>query len=118
MKSNLSDRRIFTREFKTKAVNEVNAGTPASVVARRCEINVNLLYRWRQELAKNPITAFCGVGNKLATESREAELERKIGQMTMENDLLKKLLRTFEEQRAVANGSRSSTKKSAKQATR
>jgi len=36
-------------------------------------------------------------------EGREAELERKIGQLTMENDFLKKV-RSFEEQQAAVNG--------------
>jgi len=46
-------------------------------------------------------------------ESREAELERKVGQMTMENDFLKRLLRSFEEQRAAGNGGGPSTRRSA-----
>ncbi len=35
---------------------------------------------------------------------REAELERKIGQMTLENDFLKKALQRLEEQRLLDNG--------------
>jgi hypothetical protein len=35
---------------------------------------------------------------------REAELERKIGQMTLEKDFLKKALQRLEEQRLLDNG--------------
>ena len=42
------------------------------------------------------------------------ELERKIGQLTMENDFLKKLLRSFEEQQAAVNGGAPSTSRSGK----
>ena len=47
---------------------------------------------------------------------REAELERKIGQMTLENDFLKKALQRLEEQRLLGNagGSKRSTRRSPK----
>jgi len=55
-------------------------------VARRLEINVGLPYRWREEFRKNPTRAFARWGNKIVAGSRQADLERKIGQMTMEID--------------------------------
>ena len=44
---------------------------------------------------------------------REAELERKIGQMTLENDFLKKALQRLEEQRLLENagGGKRSTRR-------
>ena len=54
----------------------------------------------------------------MLTDSREGELERKIGQLTMENDFLKKLLRSFEEQQEAENGDRPSTRRSAKKTKR
>jgi len=54
----------------------------------------------------------------MLADSREAELERKIGQMTMENDFLKKLLRSFEEQREADGGGKPYMRKSAKKASR
>ena len=76
-------RRIFTREFKLAAVKEVESGKSVAYVARRLEINPNLLHRWRQDLKKNPSAAFSGNGKRMLAESREAELERKIGQLGM-----------------------------------
>jgi hypothetical protein len=58
--------------------------------------------------------AFSGQGRRVLAESHEAELERKIGQLTMENDFLKKLLRSFEEQQAAGNGGALSTRRSGK----
>jgi transposase len=109
-----TSRRIFTREFKVAAVKELESGKPAGYVARRLEIKPNLLHRWRQELKKQPTKAFSGQGKPVLGESREGELEQKIGQLTMENDFLKKLLRNFEEQQETDNGSGPSTRKSAK----
>ena len=71
---------------------------------RQLEVNPKTLHRWRREFKAQPTKAFSGQGRRLLVESREAELERKIGQLTMENDFLKRLLRSFEEQQAVSNG--------------
>lgn len=109
-----TSRRIFTREFKVAAVKELESGKPAGYVARRLEIKPTLLHRWRQELKKHPTRAFSGQGKPIQGDSREAELERKVGQMTMEIDFLKKLLRSLEEQQEAENGSGPSTRKSAK----
>jgi hypothetical protein len=47
---------------------------------------------------------------------REAELERKIGQLTLENDFLKKVLQQLEERRLLSNaaGGVRSTRRSRK----
>lgn len=114
--SQVKSRRVFTREFKLAAVKELESGKPAGYVSRQLEINANVLHRWRRELSKHPTKAFSGHGNKLLAESKEAELERKIGQLTMENDFLKKLLRTFEEQQEADNGGIAYMRKSTKSA--
>jgi transposase-like protein len=113
----VKSRRVFTREFKLAAVKELESGKPLGHVARQLEVNPNTLHRWRREFKEQPTKAFSGQGRRVLAESHEAELERKIGQLTMENDFLKKLLRSFEEQQAAVNGgapsiSRSGQKKS------
>lgn len=107
-------RRVFTREFKLAAIKELESGKSVAYVARRLEINPNLLHRWRQQFDKHPTKAFSGKGKRMLAESREAELERKIGQLTMENDFLKKVLIALEEQQEGDSGSAPSTRKSGK----
>ena len=107
-------RRVFTREFKLAAIRELESGKSAGLLARRLEVTRDTLYRWRREFKEQPTRAFSGHGKQILTDSREAELERKIGQMAMENDFLKKLLRTFEEQRAASNGVERFTRRSGK----
>ena len=109
----VKSRRVFTREFKLAAVKELESGKPLGYVARQLEVNANTLHRWRREFKEQPTRAFSGQGRRVLAESREAELERKIGQLTMENDFLKRLLRSFEEQQAVGNGGGPSTRRSA-----
>lgn len=107
-------RRIFTREFKLAAIKEVEAGKPLPFVARQLEIKPSLLHRWKQELSRLPKKAFPGNGKRTEGEGREAELERKIGQLTMENDFLKKVLVALEEQQEAASGVGRSTRRSRK----
>jgi transposase len=111
-------RRVFTRELKVAAMKELESGKSVGYVARQLEIDRNTLYRWRREFKQGPTTAFSGQGKQMLGESREAELERKIGQMAMENDFLKKLLRTFEERQKAENGIGRSTRKSGKRSKR
>ena len=77
-----------------------------------------MLRRWQREYEKQPGRAFPGKGQGQGQRGsdREAELERKIGQMTLENDFLKKALQRLEEQRLLENagGGKRSTKRSKK----
>lgn len=108
-------RRIFTREFKLAAVEQIESGKALARVARELELHENVLRRWKQEVQQNPSRAFSGNGNAISP-NREADLERKIGQMTLEIDFLKKALQRVEEQRLLENagGGRRSTGKSKK----
>ena len=108
-------RRIFSREFKLAAIEQIESGKSLARVARELELHENVLRRWKREIQQYPSRAFAGNGNVRAT-NREAELERKIGQMTLENDFLKKALQRVEELRLLENagGGRRSTKGSKK----
>ena len=108
----MGSQRVFTRECKLGAIKELESGSSVGLIARRLEIDRNTLYRWRREFKESATKAFPGKGKGII--DHEAELERKIGQMTMEMDFLKKLLRSFEDQQATANGVRRSTRKSRK----
>jgi transposase len=86
------NRRQFTKEFKQSVVQEVEAGLPLVEASRRYEIHPNLISKWRELYRKNGEKAFAGHGNVYKEEARIASLERKIGQLTMENEFLKKLI--------------------------
>ncbi len=89
-------RRIFTREFKLKVIREVEAGKSQAQAAREYQLSDTAIYKWRQQLSKYNDKAFAGQGNAYTDEARVNELERMVGQLTMENDFLKKLLRKLE----------------------
>jgi transposase-like protein len=85
----MEPRRQFSTEFKRKVVEEVKSRVlTRAQAARQYQIRDSLLHRWMDLYdhgkLDNPAT------ETGALENRIAQLERKIGQLTMENDLLKK----------------------------
>jgi len=109
-------RRRFTREFKLAAIQRLEQGISIAEVTRALEVNPHLLHRWRSEFRQGPGNAFPGQGQRRWSEGRIAELERKIGQQTLEIDFLKGCLQRIEEQRMlqVSNGNPQSTARSGK----
>ncbi len=85
-------RRKFTKEFKVQVLNEIAAGKTIAQAAREYNIHETLISKWRSQYEKNPESAFSGNGNAASAEAKIAELERMVGRLTMENDLLKKVL--------------------------
>jgi transposase-like protein len=90
-------------------------------VARHLELSPHLLERWRSEWRARGELAFPGIGRRgisraLTELQRIAELERKIGQLTMENDFLKKASEHFRDhhQPAVISGEAACLRKSGK----
>ena len=83
-------RRKFSKEFKVAAIRRLQGGQTAAEVARALEVHPAELYRWRREVDEHGERAFQGVGRQRAAESRVGELERKIGQQTLEIDFLKR----------------------------
>lgn len=115
-------RRVYTRDLKIAAMREIDNGRTIGEVARQLELSPNLLQRWRSEWQARGELAFPGVGRRGVTPvldelQRRAELERKIGQLTMENDFLKKALQHFRDLHlpAVVNGAAACLRKSGKQ---
>ena len=94
-------RRKFTREFKLDAIERLESGASVAAVARALEASPSLLQRWRQEFRESPGRAFPGGGQRRLDADRVAQLERKIGQQTLEIDFLKRCLQRIEQQRQL-----------------
>jgi transposase-like protein len=112
-------RQQYPRELKIATMRELDSGKSTAEVARAYQVSPHRLMAWRGEWRAKGELAFPGhwarAEAKLDAE-RIPELERKIGQMTMEIDFLKKALRRFREQvpPVAVNGATGSTSKSAK----
>jgi len=114
-------RRVYSRELKIAAMREIDGGRSMAEVARHLELSPKLLEHWRGEWKAKGTSAFPGLGRRSLTpavsdERRIADLERKIGQLTMENDFLKKALDHFRDHHppAVVSGEAACLRKSAK----
>jgi transposase len=94
-------RRSFTKEFKEAAVRRLELGASIAAVARACEVDPNLLNRWKRELRKHGAKAFTGQGKSRVEENQIAELERKVGRQALEIDFLRRCLQHVEEQRKL-----------------
>ena len=92
-------RRVFSREFKLRVLNEIEAGKSQAEVAREHQVNQQILSRWYREYREQKERAFPGKAWAVPSEAaRIAELERMVGRLTMENDLLKKVLQKLEDE--------------------
>lgn len=115
-------RRVYSRELKIAAMRELDAGRTIGETARKFQLAPKLLDRWRGEWRARGEQAFPGIGQHgaglpvLEDSRRIAELERKIGQLTRENDFLKKTLRHLQDHPlpAVVTGKAAYTSKSEK----
>lgn len=115
-------RAVYDRELKVSCMRAIDGGSSIGEIARKHHLSPKLLERWRGEWRAKGELAFPGIGRRgvssvLDEERRVAELERKIGQLTMENDFLKKVLQHFKEHHPpdVVSGADACTKKSSKQ---
>jgi transposase len=115
-------RAIYSRDLKIAAMRALDAGARTGEIARKYQLSPHLLERWRGEWRAKGESAFPGIGRRGADLSavddarRIGELERKIGQLTMENDFLKKALQHFRDHHppAVVSGADACLKKSSK----
>ena len=115
-------RSVYSRDLKITAMRALDAGATTGELARKYQLSPKLLERWRGEWRARGDAAFPGIGRRgaglpaLDDAHRIAELERKVGQMTMENDFLKKALQHFRDHHppAVVNGGDACLKKSNK----
>ena len=89
-------RRRFPREFKLHVVREVEAGKSPAQAAREHQVHPTWIIRWRKAPLQDAERAFTGKGRLDNDEARTAAFERMIGQLTMENALVKKALLRLE----------------------
>ena len=90
-------RKIYDPAFKIKAVELSNNRSNLSEVARELGIKVSLLYKWRKDYQEYGGGSFPGNGNlKLTVEQERIHaLEKKLKEVELERDILKKAISIF-----------------------
>ena len=89
-------RRQYTRDFKIGVVREVKSGKTLAQVSRENGISPSFVVKWRKQYFEDPENAFRGNGKTYKENTRIAELERMVGRLYAENELLKKALTRLE----------------------
>ncbi len=92
-------RRSFSSDFKLRVVREVEAGKSPAQAAREHQLHPNLIATWRKHYEQRGAEAF--TPPQADPEQRVAELERLIGQLTIENAFLKNVLARLEAKRSA-----------------
>lgn len=119
----LVPRQHYSRELKIAMMREIDSGKGIAEVARTYQVSPKRLEVWKGEWRAKGELAFPGhearPQSRLDAE-RIAQLERKIGQQSMEIDFLKKVLRRFKEHPlpVVASGDIVSMRKSGRRPRR
>ncbi len=87
-------RRTHSPKFKAKvALTAIKGDEILSEIARRFDINANLIVKWKRQLLENSEEVFAS--GKGLTPDRETEIKEphaKIGEITMADDFLSKAL--------------------------
>lgn len=91
-------RREFTPDFKLQCVLDIISGRKRPVeICREHNISESLLARWRQQFVEQAPKIFEPKSQRnSAAAGRIAELERLVGQLTLELSASKKLLSYFD----------------------
>ncbi len=91
-----SNRRQYSAEFKAKVVLQVLSGekTP-SELCRTHKLHVSVLNRWRKEFLEQAASIFEREETHSEAEQRIAELERLVGQLTLQLEIAKKASNTW-----------------------
>ena len=114
-------RAVYSRDLKIATMRALDSGSTTGEIARKYQLSPKLLERWRGEWRAKGESAFPGLGRRAGVPPLDddrwiAELERKIGQLAMENDFLKKALQHLRDHHppAVVSGADACLEKSSK----
>jgi transposase len=104
----MRNQRRFPLELKRSIIEELLSQTStAAQICRRHNISSSLLYHWKRQYARGKF------GNEPTKEAaltdRIEQLERHVGQLTLEKELLKKALKHTLEKAETKDNSFSST---------
>ena len=95
----MASRRRFSNTFKRMVVEDFLSGAATQAqLSRRYNLSPNLIPRWRKDYAAGKLVRD-NDPDLLARDARIRELERMVGKLTMENELLKKAAEFMEQKR-------------------
>jgi transposase-like protein len=97
--------RQYTNEFKAQVLKEVQEVGNAALVARRYELSKNTVYTWMRAVRRRGSTE--ALSRNL--QSRTSELEKRLEEVSSENDQLKRIVAEKELELAILRELRDKT---------
>ena len=90
-------KRSFSAEFKAKvAIEALKEQKTISELAQQYELHPNQISQWKQQFLANAASTFVAESSDTKElEKQRDELFQKVGQLTVENDFLKKALKSI-----------------------
>jgi transposase len=86
----------FDREFKVEIAKQVASGKrSARSMARELGVHENTIRKWVQQYTDDPDNAFPGSGNLKPGEEELRRAQRRIRELELENEILKKAAAYF-----------------------
>lgn len=110
VRKSLNGKRLWTAEQKRSILAELDQGFTPAEVARRHEIQLQHLYRWRLRFQEGGETALRNDESVVpASEVRKLEaekkaLERALGEMTMERNILRDAVEIARKKKWIVDG--------------
>ncbi len=81
----MTKKSTFSAEFKAQVALEAMRGDKSqAVLCREYNLSADLVSRWRQQLIERASELFATPAGRSAEQSRIAELERLVGQLSLE----------------------------------
>lgn len=97
-KTTVIKRRRYDAFFKEEVLKMVFNGRPVSEVAQSLGIGDNLIYRWKSHYQKQHLVPAAPLSAAIATTEEQQALHKRIEELEMERDILKKALGIFSRQ--------------------
>jgi len=90
-------RKKYSAEYRAKvALDAVREQETVAAIARKYKVHANLVYKWKRQLLENLPKVFdAEAGSSGDAAEREADLLKKIGELTVERDFLSQGLGPF-----------------------
>ena len=92
-KSAKTHRRKYDTEFKKEVIKMIESGRSVPDVAQSLGIGNNVIYHWIKRAKKNGVIR--DVTPDLAFDDEKAAMQKRIKELEMERDILKKALGIF-----------------------
>lgn len=110
VRKSITGKRLWSAEQKQSILAELDQGCTPAEVARRHEIQLQHLYRWRRRFQEGGETALRNdeavvpAGEVRKLEAEKKALERALGEMTMERNILRDAVEIGRKKKWIADG--------------